>query len=557
MDLIEYYFHDPRLILIPIEQLTPRGIRREFAPAFAARAGWEQVRIDLFNHAFALYWERTTFLASRTHTWAPPRVRHVAIVTQPLAVRPYVQLLNTSSWMLYEGDFDPTCSHAEFAAYLLVHGDRMALTGEVTAAALQNAAYWFERTEAERGAFAAAAARSTRPDAAALRALADATPWLSRLYHDVLRPPPGGTACRAIPGTGLLVPRAHDAHPVTLVRRCTVAARDAVAAYHTHWRTADRGAVEALCEWLAGDVPPLLVTGPRGRMLWEPAMPTHTGALRGILRAASGAAVRDILADLQVVAERTRAVHAALTEPSALPRPLATTDQSGYTFLHRDRGLIAYNLDEPGMERLQGPALPYARAMLGARTIHEWAHLAVDAGWVPQTAPATHVAALTQALAEQLDAALAAASGAVRERTARDVLPVPEPRATRGSPTTAALVRILLRRLPDYQANLLACRFWSAVERETYVRHNIRALRSEYPPEQLWRMLMRYLCEYQYLAFSSVADRRAYFLQSTWFDADFFATGALDAARFDLLAATVQALCATYSVDETRFRAPR
>jgi hypothetical protein len=94
------------------------------------------------------------------------------------------------------------------------------------------------------------------------------------------------------------------------------------------------------------------------------------------------------------------------------------------------------------------------------------------------------------------------------------------------------------------------------VERETYVRHDIRTLRPEYPPEQLWRMLMRYLCEYQYLAFSAAIDRRAYFLQSTWFDADFFATGALDAAQFDLLANSVQALCATYQVAETRIRTP-
>jgi hypothetical protein len=47
-----------------------------------------------------------------------------------MALRPYTQLLNTSTWTTYASDFDPaTTSHEElFATYVLVHGDRMALT---------------------------------------------------------------------------------------------------------------------------------------------------------------------------------------------------------------------------------------------------------------------------------------------------------------------------------------------------------------------------------------------------------------------------------------------
>src|SRR4029077_20269193 len=86
----------------------------------------------------------------------------------------------------------------------------------------------------------------------------------------------------------------------------------------------------------------------------------------------------------------------------ALPAPDADSAQSGYSYLHRERGLIAYNLHEPGMERLRGPALPFARAMLAARTMHEWAHLAVDAGWVRRSVDADgwreRVAALAAAL---------------------------------------------------------------------------------------------------------------------------------------------------------------
>lgn len=112
---------------------------------------------------------------------------------------------------------------------------------------------------------------------------------------------------------------------------------------------------------------------------------------------------------------------------------------------------------------------------------------------------------------------------------------------------------ILLTRMPDFQANLLAQRFLTVAERETYIRQNIRTLRGSYGPQQLWRMLIRYITEYQYLTFSGVADKRAYFVRSTWFDADFFASGVLDPAHFDRLTARVAELCATYSIDESRF----
>src|SRR5262249_49317322 len=124
--------------------------------------------------------------------------------------------------------------------------------------------------------------------------------------------------------------------------------------------------------------------------------------------------------------------------------------------------------------------------------------------------------------------------------------------AALGAP--ASLTDILLARVPDYQANLVARRFLTNDELEVYVRHNVRALRHEYPPARLWRMLIRYLYEYQYLAFSGVEDRRTYFVASTWFDRDFLATAALDDERFDRLTAAVAAICACYAVDESKFR---
>lgn len=363
---------------------------------------------------------------------------------------------------------------------------------------------------------------------------------MRQLFHETLRPPRTVEPLRPIPHTGLLVPRAQEAAPPTLVARWTAVAQANVEAYHRRWYQTDLRSVGALCDWLEAHAPPLLITA-GARIVWDVAHPDRLGSLRSLMRGASGAGVADVHADLEVVAERTRSFHDALIDPRSLAKPDPTMAQSGYTFVHPARGLITYNLNEPGMERLRGPALPYGRAMLAARTIHEWAHLAVDAGWVPSTITATALDSRVEALGELLD-----------------TLPIPPLRSGEhtGSPTSVgnALAQRVLARMPDFQANVLAQRFLIPAERETYVRHNIRTLRGTYSPGESWRALIRYLVEYQYLRFSAVADRRTFFLRSTWFDADFIATGVLDDARFDALVAAVGRICDAYAVDERWFR---
>ncbi|TMA79040.1 MAG: hypothetical protein E6J72_12540 [Deltaproteobacteria bacterium] len=553
MSLAGFYFADPRLVLVPIEHLTPTGTSRAFAALVRTCRRWSAERIALLDAGFARYWERGESLARRTRTWPAPRLRHVAVVADPATVRPYVQLLNTSAWMLYDCDLDPDRSDPELVAYLLTLGDRMALSGAVATAPLHAAAYWFERTPAEVAAFATAAARSSRPDAAALRAVAAALEWMRTLRHETLRPPTSSVPQQAISGTGLLVPAAIVAAPPALVHACAAAARTALATFHDAWRRPDRVAVAALTEWLADAAPRLLVTTVGGRIVWDCDAPTRTAALRSELHEADGVAVAAIHDDLRLIDERSRAVRAALVAPRALPAADPDTAQSGYAYLHRTRSLIAYNLHEPGMERLRGPTLPYARAMLAARTMHEWAHLVDAAGWVPLVVTEADHRARVDAFAAAADAAVAAASTSIRALTAADVA---ELTASDGS-VGRALARIVVERMPDYRANLVARRVLSPVELETYVRHNVRALRHEYPPARLWRMLARYLYEYQYLRFSGVDHARTYFLRSTWFDRDYLESGALDATRFDELAARVAALCDCWEIDPSRLIAGR
>ena len=291
------------------------------------------------------------------------------------------------------------------------------------------------------------------------------------------------------------------------------------------------------------------------RIVWDPDAPERLGTLRAELEQADATAVQRIGGDLRLVAGHTRAFLGAVVDEEALAQADDATEQRGYTYLHGARRLVAYNLRESGMERLIGPPLPYEHAMLGARTAHEWAHLADGAGWVPRIVPPERFTELVTALALEIDRTIASASDVIRTQTVADLAAL----AQAGSPGQA-LAGILLTRLPDFRANLVARRFMTEAERETYVRHNIRTLRPSYRRGHLWRMLMRYLAEYQYLGshigLTSINDPRAYFVHGTWFAQDFFQTGALDEARFDRLAEAVARLCASFAVDESRFRAP-
>ncbi|MCZ2111073.1 MAG: hypothetical protein LC118_16140 [Dehalococcoidia bacterium] len=550
MALVDYYFADPRVFLIPIEHLSPAGMSTELAAELRARGVWSDAHIALFNGSFRLYWTRSTDLAQRTGTWMPPRLRHVAVVVREIGVRPYAQLLNTSAWTVYACDFDPETSHAELGAYVLAHGDRMALTGEVALTAVHSAAWWLGRSDEECAAFATAAARSRRPDADGLRAVARALPWLRQLRHESLAPPTTDGAYRAIPGTGILVPAVLEMKVHSLVDAWSMTARRILGEHRAAWQSDPSRAGALLCDWLASDAPPVLITGSGGRIVWEPEHPKRLGALRAAVERGDAAGVAAVHEDLRVVVRHTRAFQAALVDPAGLPPPDPETDQRGYSYMHRERGLIAYNLDEPGMERLAGPDLPYARAMLGARTLHEWGHLAVAAGWVPCAVSDREYAERRGALAAVLTETVAGLSPELRSLTAADLADLSDDREPGD-----ALASLFQTRISDWQANVLAQRFLDRIEIETYVRHNIRTLRSVHPPAQLFRMLMRYLFELQYLRFSEVADAYTFLVRSTWFDRDFFATGLLDEQSFAVLDERAAALCAAYAVDESRFNA--
>jgi hypothetical protein len=205
------------------------------------------------------------------------------------------------------------------------------------------------------------------------------------------------------------------------------------------------------------------------------------------------------------------------------------------------------------MERLAGPALPWEHPMVGARAAHEWAHLADAAGFVPRIAAAEDWAALRGEFASAIEAVVARAPAAVRQRTAADLAALAD-----GRPVGMALCRLLLARLPDYRANLVARALVTDLEAETYVRHNVRTLGGAYAPEAAWRLLVRYLFEYQYLlaplGLTRMPDPRACFLASTGIVGELFEPSVVDEEGFDALAAITGRLCACHAIDPTALR---
>lgn len=555
-NLADYYCCHDEMFVVPIEALSVSGMVPEFAGLLRARRHLPDGWIELFDQSFRAYWERSRELATRApQHWLPPRYQHCCIVADTDRVRPYFQPFNNSAWLLYEADFDPACSNPELGAYLFLHMERMGILRDVTKTLLHNLSYWLARSDAESESFAAACLTSTRPDAAGFRALAAALPWVRQLRHEVLKPAPlvSLTPPSPSPGTGLLVPAALQPRLDGLLRQWGQAAQTCLDAFHAAHARRGKDRAGELCAWLQSAVPYVLVTSSDGRVVWDPTRPTEVDAVRRAVGGLGQTAAASIQADLAVIDRHSRAFLRSLRQPEQLPTAHADTAQNGLSYLHRERGLIAYNLREPGMERLRVPAPPFERLMLGARTVHEWGHLAADAGWisVPTESRSKFDAAVDE-LRDEFERLWRDAPPTVRAFTA------PEGERLRGQHGSVGegLLRIPLTRMPDYQANLLARRYLSADELETYVRNNVYCLRWTSRPAAVFQRLARYVYEYQYLPLSRIEEPRRYFLGSTWFAEEYVASGIVGEAAFERLLSLTGRLCAVQTVDESKFLPP-
>jgi hypothetical protein len=540
--------------LIPLEELTPTGLSplcgERLQTAGLVTPAW----IERFDAAFALYQRRARDLSARApRSFLPPRRANVCVAREAHRVRPFFQPLGAASWLVDHALFEPAASSLELAAYQFFLAERMGLARAIVPALRQDLGYFLALTPAERDDFRSGCRRAEAGRADGWRALGRALEWLPQAYHEELKPPTVALDLVRVPGTHILLSPRQAEELAALERAWLAAAEQRVRAFHAEHADVHPAEAESLVAWLREAQPLALVTGEAGEILWDPEHPAELAPIRAALTGIPTAAAERVQGDLAVVGARSRAFLDSLVAPDELPRPGPEIDQDGLAYIHRERRLVAYNLREPGMERLREPSVAFERWMLAARTIHEWGHLAVDAGLVPvPSARRSEFTDVREELTGLFDALVADSPPALRSLAARELSGL----ARRLGSAGRALVAQCLGRMSDWQANHLARHYLRPAEHETYVRNNVRPLLTELGPAQLFQALARYAFEYQYLRLDPERDARGYFLACTWFGEQFLARGVLSEARLDALLDAVGRLCRCHEVDRTRLRLP-
>lgn len=559
MELRRFYFSHPELFIIPIEHLGQQGMSEAFAEVLRQERSLGQEWIELFDRAYATYWARATELHARApQSWFPPRRQSLAIVLEPQHTRPYYQPFHKSSWMLYASDFDPETSNLEHATYQLLHAERLSTSRDIAMALICGLSYWGLRSDEEIAAFTEATARSPRPDAAAFRRLAEALPWARELVHDPLRPPASKEAAaglRPIAEARLYVTAEQGARLQALV---PLLRQDAAAVMERYLEAvAEAPATDIavamapspadhVCERLASARPPVIVVAQDERTLWDPDRPDDTAALREAIAGIGPRVAQSLRDDLLTVGEHSRRILAALRHPDELPIDREGVEQEGGIYVHGERPLIVYSLAQPGLDPRREPAPPYHRWLVAARTVHEWGHLCEDAGWVGlPTAREDEHARAKEAIAEVVEAMLAAAPGPFVESVRSDA-------AEAGREPGQLAVDLMLARMPDYLCNMLARRFLSPEELESYVRANVYTHFGE--EHRMLRLLSRHAYEYQYLRLGRLEDPIDYVLSSTWLQDFMVGSGLVSREHLVGLFDAATRLCECYEVDESAFR---
>ncbi len=550
----EFCFIYPQMFVIPIEHLSATGMSPSFAGLLRRERGMSADWVDLFDRALACYFERVSVLAERAPKhWRAPRLAHVCIVQDADRTRPYYQPFPKTSWLLYESDFDPRFSNLEHAVYQLAHVERLGLTGDPGMAWIHNLSYFILRSAEERTMFVRGCEASPRPDAEAFRTLGKLLDVVDSLYHDQLRPGPlsSETPTARIEAAGLNVPEEHQSAFQTVAKTFLAVAQQVMQRhYETQGRSGRRRRPErALLKWLEDTQPRVLLTDHLGGTLWDPEQADEIGGLQPVLEGIPSRAAESLQEDWSLIDRHSCAFLAALVDPDELEPPTEALDQEDGIYLHAERPLIAYCLAQPGLQTLAEEAPPYHRMLVGARTIHEWGHLAVDAGMVsvPDFRKASHEQAHRKLL-QLFDEIVAAAPQEQRSSAEREVCLLAREGYRLGD--------MPLQRVGDYQANLLARAFLTPCEMEAYVRANVRPLIDEESIGPYLR-LARHAYEYQYLLLSDIKDPFRYFVSTTWFAEAFFETGIVSEAGARELFDAVTVLFACYQIDATRIRPPR
>ena len=496
---MNYFFSQDGIFVIPIEHLSREGISTPFREELLARGALDDSALELFGQAWSRYWKRLDMLSQKLpRTWFPPRLQHLCVVTAPRRIRPWFQPFHRNSWLLYAADFQPENSSAEFLCYQFVHIERMNLLGQVVPALFANRD-WFERLgPGPLAGFVEGCERTGRPDAEAWRAL-------GRLLQ-----------------SGKVSQRQFN----RLEAPWVATAEQVVQAYRGAHQPADSSDISAFCSWLDDNQPDALITAAKGAVVWPAELAASPDDLPRALRGCSVTGLASMRADIEVIDRCSRRFRKALTAPADLSRPASYMTEGGLSYIHRDHMRVAYDIG-PGRNghRLWEATPPFERLMLAARTTHEWCHLAAESGWIP----------IPDVLRQQ--------RGELEQQLA-SFFPGTDSRGE---------LAAMLRRIEDYQSNLLARRFLSAEELGTYVRNNVHSHQQDYSAAQAPMHLIRLAYEFQYLRLTGMPDPARWLLESTWFSSQFEKTGIISRQRFIELTELIAAICDCYRIDESKF----
>lgn len=550
--LLNYCTSQDGLIVLPIEVLSSSGLDPAAAARFRSAGVLTEFQCQRLDAMLSAYFNRAAQLAGASGQWFHPRLQHLCLVTNGVQTRPYFQPFHGSSWLLYLEDISEHSSSIELSIFLLFQAERQYLQQQIGASLMSNLGYFQVLSESQIEDFRAGCRCSTRPDAAAYQALAEALPCIRRMHHDPFRRPSVALPNHSLLANGLIVSIDQQQQLAELQDQWMASTSAVVSAHRDSVRVPGPNAGQALRQWLDRQSPQVVLTGAQGAVLWQETNQADP-ALDELLEQLSPDAESSIRKDLQVIDEKSKLFLDSLDSPDDLARPAAWMTEGGLSYIHASSNRIAYSLtDDPG--RLWQVSPPYERQMLAARTIHEWGHQAAETGWV-RVAPdrVSERKAHQQQLIALLDQTVSELPARLKPMLIAALDTGSDPAQSAG----ARLHKALMRRIDDYMANLLARHYLSQDEMDTYVRNNVASRALDYAPEQALMHLLRIAYEYQYLHLSSIADGWRWFMDSSWFEDLFVRPGIIGPEQFRALCDQIARICDCFDIDSNRIRIPR
>jgi hypothetical protein len=523
-------FSQPKVVLVPAEAVKDDGLSVEYREQAIAAGRLDPPTVDTLSRALALRFARQRALASRApDTFLPPRALNYCIVTDPIGSRPYFEPFVEASALVYACDFARETGGEELGALAIGFAELLGQVGTPGKAMLASLGYLLSLPEAAAETLALELARARRPDAAAFRALGVALPGLrAALLHEGVNLVGAAPETHAnIKGTGLYASRAFGPTLGRLLSGFDVEARRVADAYLAHVGRRTGEPEREVAAMLAEDAPRVVLV--RGdRVLWHPHRPDETERVLRELGDIGDEIGRSLLRDLRMVDDASRRMRSLLRSPDAMRVPVHSIDEGGGVYLRHEDSIVAYDLDQPGLDASREPGPAFHDLLLAARTAHEWGHVAVENDVVSGAQSGAFDAAK-----REIAQALRDVAAHVAPELADEIRDELREIASAGEDLGA----LPLARIEDYSANLLMRHALTPAELEAYVRNNVRPLlRIDAKP---LRKLARYAYEAQYLGLGCAPDPWGYFLRISYFAEEMIEGGVTSEARARALFAAV------------------